>query len=451
MAMVNKISDLKHVSRSLPGGGRVVVLNTGALIGPESDAMLQALNSRSIEGLDDNLTLLAEKGPEKFMSTFYVGYGHKSIGDCGTATLFIEGVSMLAAKAIQDNRLYSGQESSTRYIDFAKQRFINPLENEYGDGILETWRKFYLAGLDKLIPVLMSRHPRGEGEKESVWEKAIKARAFDIMRAFLPAGASTNVAWHSNLRQFADKLEILRHHPLDEVSKLAEATEDALLEDFPNSFSSKRYAQKEEYNHMWMSEHCYNDWDCVGFASRVNGFSGIELERYSKLLLHRPEKTELPAFLGDLGTIQYEFLLDFGSYRDIQRQRSVYQRMPLLTARHGFHKWYLEQLPNDLCVEATGVIASQREECPSSIGYRQQYYLPMGYQVPNRLTGGLPAFVYIAELRATRFVHPTLCARAVEIADHLRRSFGPYGLVLHLDKEPSRFDIKRGEHDIVKR
>jgi hypothetical protein len=32
---------------------------------------------------------------------------------------------MLVAKAIQDNKLYSGQEASTRYVDFSKQKFIN--------------------------------------------------------------------------------------------------------------------------------------------------------------------------------------------------------------------------------------------------------------------------------------------------------------------------------------
>ena len=73
----------------------------------------------------DDLKILEEKGADDFMSKFYVGYGHKSIGDCGSCTIFIEGVSMLAAKAIQDSKLYNGQEASTRYIDFSNQKMIN--------------------------------------------------------------------------------------------------------------------------------------------------------------------------------------------------------------------------------------------------------------------------------------------------------------------------------------
>src|SRR3989338_5617161 len=93
--MNDEVLSLKHVTRELPGGGKVLVLNTGAIIGPEAEAMLQALHSRSVGGIAEHLEKLAEKGPEKFMSQFYVGYGHKSIGDCGSVTVFIEGVSML--------------------------------------------------------------------------------------------------------------------------------------------------------------------------------------------------------------------------------------------------------------------------------------------------------------------------------------------------------------------
>ena len=73
----------------------------------------------------------------------------------------------------------------------------------------------------------------------------------------------------------------------------------------------------------------------------------------------------------------------------------------------------------------------------------------MGYKVSNRLTGNIPALVYLTELRATRFVHPTLRKKAKMMADTLSKLFGKFGLVMHLDKEIDRFDIKRGEQDIV--
>src|SRR3989344_2470069 len=123
---MNNLESLTHYKTDIIGGGQVIILDTGAVIGPESSAMLQALHSRSTGGLESHLKILATKGPDNFMKNFYVGYGHKSIGDCGTASIFIEGISMLAAKAVQDWALYSGQESSTRYVDFQTQPFKNP-------------------------------------------------------------------------------------------------------------------------------------------------------------------------------------------------------------------------------------------------------------------------------------------------------------------------------------
>jgi thymidylate synthase ThyX len=446
------IQDLKHVVRELPGGGFVLVLNTGTDIGPESEAMLQALHSRSIGGIRHHLEAIAKRGPENFMSTYYVGYGDKSIGDCGTCTLFIEGVSMLVAKAIQDWPLYSGQESSTRYIDFASQPFVDPLSTEETRVALEALRSFYLKGVEALPADLMERYPRKEDEDEKLYTKAIKARAFDIMRAFLPSGATTNLAWHSNLRQIADKLLVLRHHPLAEVRTVAEAIEAAVLEAFPSSFGHKRYEATETYNAERMSEgYLFESKDHPDFAVRFDGIDRESLKEYREALETRPAKTELPKHMNECGMIGFDFLLDFGSFRDVQRQRAVTQRMPLVTMEHGFHPWYLGELTPELRNEAVPLLEKHRrfvDSLPANAADKQ-YYVPMGYLIPNRLTGTLPALVYLIELRTTRFVHPTLRVRAQEMGKALIERFGDYGLVLHYDGEPDRFDIGRGKHDIV--
>lgn len=443
---------LKHTTVNIPSGGYVLVLNTGATIGPESEAMLQALHSRSIGGIKSHLEVLAQRGPEKFLSTFYVGYGHKSIGDCGTCTLFIEGVSMLAAKAIQDWSLYSGQEASTRYIDFATQAFIDPIGTKESKDLLENWRTFYLKGLKLLEIDLQKKYPRGEEEDEKVYMKAIKARSFDIMRGFLPSGSSTNLAWHTNFRQAADHIMRLRHHPLKEVREIAEATEKALTEAFPSSFGHKRYDATESFNREWMQNNYYHtEKNPSDFVLSRNDIDRKNLGKHKTILTSRPAKTEIPRELAECGTLQFKFLLDFGSFRDIQRHRAVSQRMPLVTIEHGFEEWYINELPNELVSEAREVLKSQ-EGLLQKLGTSPeiaQYYIAMGYRLPNQITGNIPAFVYLAELRATRFVHPTLRKRAIQMANTLADAFKDEGLVFHLDADPDRFDIKRGEHDIT--
>jgi thymidylate synthase ThyX len=430
----------------------VLVLNTGSIIDPEASAMLGALHSRSIGGIRSHLKVLAEKGAENFMSKFYVGYGHKSIGDMGSITIFIEGISMLAAKAIQDHRLYNGQEASTRYIDFAHQPFIDPLGTEASMKVLEDWRRFYLHGLDVLPPYLKEKYQMETGEVQGVYDKAILARAFDIMRAFLPAGASTNLAWHGPVRVIADRLPILRNHPLAEIKSIARALETALIQAHPSSFSDKKYDTQEAYLTETVPVLAYLSLtDCSSLKVTRDTFDRAYLKRCHNALATRPAKTELPKFLDDAGEMQFEYLLDFGSFRDIQRHRAVIQRMPLLTLAHGFERWYLDEMPESLRVESVAEIARQTEAI-KALGASpevQQYYIAMGFRTANRITGTLPALTYLVELRSGSTVHPTLRILAQRMGSAIELALKETGFKLHLDMSENRFDVKRGTHDIV--
>lgn len=450
--MNKTFAGLRHVQRPLPQGGFVLVLDTGAEIEPEAVAMLQALHSRSLGGIHEHLKTLSEKGYEKFMSMYYVGYNHKSIGDCGTTTIFIEGVSMLAAKAVQDWMLYSGQEASTRYIDFSSQPMIDPVATDASNRILEDWRAFYLRSQEPLKEHLRETYPRVEDEKESVYEKAIAARSFDILRGFLPVGASTKLSWHTNLRQAADHLMLLRHHALEEVRHIADALDKALQEAYPSSFGHKRYEHTEDYYREWMAEDYY--LYSVGRKDLHIARDGIDkdyLRRYKACIARRPPKTELPKQIAEAGTMTFEYVIDFGSFRDIQRQRSVIQRMPLVSERLGMHPWYYESLPGEMRARANALVARQVEAigkldatCEVS-----QYYYPLGMLVPCRLTGDLAALVYIVELRAQATVHPTLHELALRMAGELANRYRDLGLVLHVDRDMGRFTVKRGLQDIT--
>jgi thymidylate synthase ThyX len=255
-----------------------------------------------VGGIANHLQVLAEKGADNFMSKFYVGYGHKSIGDCGSVTVFIEGVSLLVCKAIQDTKLYSGQESSTRYVDFSKQAFIDPSHSEEGKALLEEERAFYLSLLPALNESFKESFPREEGQSETLYTKAIAAKSFDVARGFLATGASNNLAWHTNLRQLSDRLLYLRHHPLVEVREVAEALEDAMIEKYPNSFSKKRYDETEAYMEESMKDYY--------FHQKIPNFQVIQdtldvkqlqSEQIKRLITTRPNgKTELPVRLNDL-------------------------------------------------------------------------------------------------------------------------------------------------------
>ncbi len=418
---------------------------------PEAIAMMQALYSRDPRSVTEHIEKVKQTGAEKFMGSYYVGYGHKSIGDCGTTTLFVEQVSLLVAKAVQEWPLYSGQEASTRYLDMSQQEVLNPLGTPAGKEIQEIWMAIYQKTLEALVPFLKDQFPRAAEQNEKTYEKAIKAKSFDIARGLLPAGVTTLLSWHTNLRQAYDHIQRLNHHPLAEVKEVADEMLTGLKARYANSFSHKHYPEQEEYLARAEAELAYYDRDD---ASSFQVKTDVDLEGlkpFQSLLEKRPIKTELPQQLRMFGNMNFKFPLDFGSFRDLQRQRSGVRMMPLLTIRHGFLSWYLEQMPASLKVEVEQTIAEQEKriralECSPEV---TQYYTAIGYVVACNETYSLPAAIYVAELRSGQTVHPSLRIVAQKMGEAIKAAVP--GIALHCDMSPDEWSIKRGAHDIVKK
>ena len=416
---------------------------------PEDIAMMQALYSRSAASVEEHAKKVKEVGSGKFMERYYVGYGHASIADCGSTTVFIEDVSMLAAKAVEDWPLYSGQEASSRYIDMGHRPIVDPINTKQSKEILKKWMKFYNDNLPKLEKYLQTKYPRKPEENENVYDKAIKARAFDILRAFLPAGATTQLSWHTNLRQAADKLSLLHHHPLSEIRDVANRIHDGLKAKYQSSFGHKLYPETESYRARMAEKHTFflTKKYAGDFQASTNS-KNKELELYKEAIQKRPTKTHLPLFLSDLGNVTFEFLIDFGSFRDVQRHRNGVCRMPLLTTKYGFNKWYLDQLSPELKKTAIKLIKEQKQAIDKlkATPEDKQYLVAMGFNVSTRVTYALPATVYTMELRSGRLVHPTLRMVAHKMHGALHRMFPK--LTLHADLSLDDWDVRRGLQDI---
>lgn len=125
--------------------------------------------------------------------------------------------------------------------------------------------------------------------------------------------------------------------------------------------------------------------------------------------------------------------------------------MPLLTTRYGFEPWYLEQLPEELqasVAKEVRIFTTLVEQLSCSDEDRQ-YYVPLGFRVPVSLSYGLPATVYVMEIRSGKMVHPTLRRRALQMADAFTEAFPE--IKLHIDRDPSDWDVRRGAQTITER
>jgi thymidylate synthase ThyX len=421
----------------------------------------------------------------RFMASYLVGYGHKSIGDCGTFTVFVEGVSILAAKAFQDWPLYSGQETSTRAIDFSNSadenedkvigRLVDPIGSEASRSILNRWMVFYRRSQTRVTDEVRRRYPRGSAEGQEQYEGAVKARVFDIMRGFLPAGVTTQFSWHTNIRQAGDHLIGLLRHPLAEVREIAAVLVQMLQGRYPSSGASfgelpslsgigdrtERFGDKEK-RWVWEAriagQFSYpSDIDAGPEWAHTKRFlstvSREGIARYRDAILDgRPRGCVLPHFLSDLGQLTFSFELDFGSYRDIQRHRNGAGRMPVLTTDFGFEGWYLDQLDDASRQEAVELLTVQTDaiDALDAESTERQNYIALGFKVPVTVTHGLPAAVYVMELRSGKTVHPTL-RRAIHnnMIKPFRREFPE--VVLHVDMDPDDWTIRRGSQNITAR
>src|SRR2546428_595045 len=148
---------------------------------------------------------------EEFYQRGLVGYGDDSVAELAGAHLAVEGVSTLAAKALEDSRIgISPLEKSTRYVRFDRPgpdgRFLYYRGPELGHRIyglaMEELFRTYSELIEPLTARIRRRYPMESGETERAWKSTTRAKALDLLRGLLPASALTNVGLFGNGRAF---------------------------------------------------------------------------------------------------------------------------------------------------------------------------------------------------------------------------------------------------------
>ncbi len=317
--------------------------------------------------------------------------------------------------------------------------------------IQERWLTFYRGSQEAVKQHLREQFPAHEGEDSKVYERAINARAFDILRSFLPVGMPTNVSWTTSLRVARDHLSALTQHPDRDVRLVATQALDGLAETFPGSFAKRVDDEKlaslgtvlallpqltDRYRHVTEPSVTHTmDLEALG-------------PEFLAWLGQRALFTEIPSALKQFGSISVRALLDYGSFRDIQRHRAVTIPVPVLDVDLGFEAWYLDQLPPDLRVQAEALIHIQTTALQAiEDRYDRQLATAMGFRVPLVITGGLPGTVYYIELRSRTDVHPTLrdLMRVVGgvLQEHLPK------VNIHVDRNTDDFSRRRGTSTII--
>ena len=452
---------------------------------PDVQAMLQAAYSRTTKSITERIP--TEAGQEDVLRAklrqFYLGWNHKSVGQLGATTLWFEGISQLAAKAIEDTPLFNGQECSTRYIDFKNQ----PLESLGSEAVRlwqERWMQLYHQAVPLTLAELKLQFPfkapelredfplpagvtreQAQGDAttkaEGYWANTLKARAFDICRGLIPGGATTNVCFSGTFDALNDQFGPMLHHPSPEMRELAERAITQLQATYPDATDGvvkmrERFAYVNE-DYFYAPTSAF--WDKLAGdsyarpAPRLEQTSGYVTQALVDAIAARKRYQVLPRHLKNQIRLKMVDEIDFGSFRDLHRHRPGVCLMPLLTPVLGFHEWYLKELPPPIADAAQKLLQTQMAYFmgggESIDGVVLQYALPMGLKVPVSYESDVGQFLYVVERRADKTVHQTLrqlCQRQAKF--FTRRVSGQTYKPLdgmHVDYDEDNFTLRRGK------
>lgn len=206
--------------------------------------------------------LVAVQQAEAFYERVLIGYGDDSVAELGGAHLACEGISNIAAKALEDARIgISPLEKSTRYVVFNRKlggryRFLREREimasphaaayEQALDGLFAAYSEL----LDPTIAAVRARTPRDEQTSERAYTSATRAKACDLLRGLLPMATLTNVGLFGNGRAFEYLLTKLYAAPLAELGGIAADMQralDALIPSFVKRAKSERGRAQQQY------------------------------------------------------------------------------------------------------------------------------------------------------------------------------------------------------------
>jgi thymidylate synthase ThyX len=419
-----------------------------------------------------------------FAEKYVLGYGHGSVAEHGCVHLALEDVSIIASKLVEDGRLASYTEKSTRYVAFDRSKMYDPpavsadpcLAAAYS-GTLGALLDAYTGWTDDFIRQIKAHTPRSEKQSERGYDAATRATAFDILRYLLPAATFTNIGLTLNARALETLITKLLSQPLLEGRELgarikAEAqhivptllkyaeisayradTDDAIARLAQEVLSLSETPQDASTVTLIATESDADDRLVAAILYGAQPLSMSELlgqvcrmdagtkERVVDEYLRRRGRHDAPGRALERIACTIEMTMDYGAYRDVQRHRMATQTlqplspalgwvMPREMERFGYADRYKELM--------TRAAATYAQIAEAGLPQEAAYVLPLATRVRALFTWNLREVTHFVELRSARQGHPAYrkvaqdVYRAIAqahplIARYMRPNMGDYG------------------------
>ena len=411
------------------------------------------------------LTMANEKA-RAFHEKYVLGYGHASCAEHAVIHMGLEGVSILAAKALEDTRIgASFTEKSTRFVSFDTASFVTPPEILGASAHVQRLYQETCAYLVQTCTDLTNcverrireRHPKPPEMKAHEYNTMVHAKALDLCRGILPASTKTNLGMTINARAMELLLTKLYSHPAHEMQDLAHPIHKEALTVAPTlvKYAGRSPWRQAQRDPITMPRNLRNidgdDYrkrvaerrklvtihaDLVGTAALERVARGIlwdasgpsiatsvrlthdELNAaIEQAFANRSRHDRAPRAFESV-QLQIDMILDYGCFRDLQRHRMVSWHGHALTPTLGLQipEGLAELDANSVYREALRKAARAWEDVVEEVGvWAAQYVVPIGFNYHVLANTSLRELFHLVELRSGKGGHTTYRRIAQEL------------------------------------
>jgi thymidylate synthase ThyX len=403
----------------------------------------------------------------------FVGYGDDSVAQLGGAHVACEWTSNILTKLLQRPRLGAYLEQSTRYIAYdapmgapeggasgapggeagGYRYYRDPeLGPEYAAAMDALFRA-YSTALPRVCEWVDGTYPRTDGEPEAARRRAIRAKAFDLLRGLLPAASLSHMGIYATGQAYEQLILHLIGHPLPEARRYGELILTAIKAVMPSFVArverpdrggawAAYLQQRRAAADHWATrldldrEHDPEDrpavkllhadgdedrllaallFESAGTSEEetlraVAGLSeGERTQMLADLVGERVNRRHRPGRGFEALRYRFEIVSDYGAFRDLQRHRMLTVQWQALTpdlgaavpeevAEAGCGDLYRDALDRSHAEYDRLVAAGMAEAAP--------YALCLGYRIRYLLDLNAREAMHLIELRSGREGHP---------------------------------------------
>jgi len=191
-------------------------------------------------------TVVNSKRARDFFARWLAAYGDDSIAQMAGAHLFLENISQVATKYLEDFRIgLAPLEKSTRYVAFNQKvdgkylYWVDPdiAKSEFGGEYLRNMNMLfgrYSSSMEILLKYFPKKYKQEKDQTDRAYRETIKAKACDVLRAYLPLAVLTNVGFFGVGQAFEYFITKGLASPIWEIRDLAVQAQRELLKVIPS-------------------------------------------------------------------------------------------------------------------------------------------------------------------------------------------------------------------------